>query len=468
MGVDLRVERWVFLLVFACSSPHETLSASNGAGAGGGGAGAGGAGAGGAGQVGGSSGAGASSGGSGAGTAGASSTAGSGGVVDNSPACKALSFAPGIDPTFVPSSVISASLDGSGVGVDRQGRALLCGGWESDFRPAVARLREDGLLDTSFGNEQGVAVAQGNEYLDQYRYFSAPDVVSVDELGRVWMLADPDLGDVNDTWGLIARYDDAGLPDPAFDPLGMAPGFVFLRPRYDPTAAMKTGTIVPDASGAWLYYSTREGPLVDRILDDGSYDPAVTPIEGLRDVLASSEGTLYASHVVSSGDPGDVVAFDATGAVRTDFGDQGVVELSFAPEAFSASFLLPQPGGALVVGDRAVFLRLTAAGAHDTSFGTAGFASVAGCVVRKAARACEGRLVLAGTIGTTEYCAIVLTRDGVPIPETPVDGFFRWPAAEPPISSTIEIAIEPVRGRILYRSPTAATEIVRVAPPGSG
>jgi hypothetical protein len=451
MRFEVRVGRWVFLLALGCGSSKSASSAEAGGGSGG----TGNVGGGGTGQTGGSSGAGSASGGaSGSGTSGSggSVTAGTGGYVDDDPPCVPLPFEPGIDATFVPSAPTSVLIDltAEDVGIDAQNRPHVTGGYRLDWEPGVVRFSEDGEVDTAFGND-GIAV-----FLSANVYSEAPSPPAIDPLGRVWV------GVHGEDGGQLMRFTDMGELDATFAASGATPGVLFLSPRYMGAAAAWADVIFPESSGAWFVGAQ----ISDHLLDDGSYDPTVTAF-ATGYVIAVGHGTIFGSRFGEQ--PGTVRAFDINGLPRVEYGDGGVVDLSFGPGGFEGEYLLSQSGGRLVVANDEAVLRLTASGQHDTTFGTAGIATITDCNIAAAARVCEGRIVLAGfQAGTdpTDYCALILTRDGVPIPESPPGGMFRWPA--PDISSASAVAIEPVRGRIVYQWRGPATNLLRIAPPGSG
>jgi hypothetical protein len=350
-----------------------------------------------------------------------------------------LPFEPGIDATFVPSAPTSVQIDltAENVGIDAQNRPHVTGGYRLDWEPGVVRFSESGELDTTFGND-GIAV-----FLSANSYGEAPSPPAIDALGRVWVGARGEDG------GQLMRFTDTGELDATFAASGATPGTLFLSPRYMGAAAGWADVIFPESSGAWFV-----GAQITAFATGYA--------------IAVGHGTIFGSN--HGEQPGTVSAFDINGLPRVEYGDGGVVDLSFGPGGFDGQHLLSQSGGRLVVANSRAVLRLTASGQHDTSFGTAGIATITDCTIRAVASVCEGRIVLAGhksgPAPTDYYCALILTRDGVPIPESPPDGMFRWPT--PDATSAAAVAIEPVRGRIVYQWRGPATNLLRIAPPGSG
>ena len=296
----------------------------------------------------------------------------------------------GLDPTFDTDGKATTTAfggDRSGMALQADGKIVMVGGTFTDF--VLARFNADGSIDTGFGidgkvttdmgsanrPEEALAVAiQGDGKIVVVGYTSIPNV--------------PPNPSLPDTFAL-ARYNSNGSLDTSFGTGGRVSANV--NGRAFAVAIQGDGKIV--AAGEVSFPST--------------------------------SGLDFSEFVVAR--------FNANGSLDASFGDgvTGQVVTDFGGTTNSASNLVLQPNGAMVVSGKPIgsqpgfdhtdIARYNANGSLDTSFGSGGKLTLAGVDVGQGlARQADGKYVLVGNVTETTVPATArfllkrLNADGSP------------------------------------------------------
>ena len=257
-----------------------------------------------------------------------------------------------LDTTFNPTgtppgSVVTAMAPGTGTdyfsdtAIQKDGKIVAAGEAEigaGGFDLALARYNRNGTPDTAFGTGGKVTTDFGGIGGDDYAYAMAlqPD-------GKIVAVGQANTTAGNDDFG-VARYNPDGSLDTSFGAGGLV-----------------TTSVAPGTN------------------DDFAFAIAIQPDGKL--VVAGDANMGGATGWDSA-----VVRYDSDGTVDTTFGSAGEVITPVAPGTATdwwGSVAL-QSDGKIVLAGRAgpsantamSFARLTTTGAADTSFGTAGFATV--------------------------------------------------------------------------------------------
>jgi uncharacterized delta-60 repeat protein len=288
---------------------------------------------------------------------------------------------------------------------DSMGRYLVAGSLRgaTDLDLGVVRLTAAGALDTTFGSN-GVAMFD----------FGGDEVgsgLAIDSLGRIVVAGRQGqfVGDM-----LVARLTTAGALDTTFATSG----------RYLPTtAAMESlNALVLDASNNVFAVGARDqDSLVLKLTAAGVPDATfgtsgVTTVDLTTGLFSDQLNAvaLDGTRLVAAGAGMDsaasnfyLAAFTSTGALDTTFGAAGITGVGAATPDERFTALAPRPGGgwyAMGSSDTSVaVLRFSAAGAHDTTFGTAGqfLDTYSGQAVALAGAVDSlGRVVIAGVFST--------------------------------------------------------------------
>jgi uncharacterized delta-60 repeat protein len=271
-----------------------------------------------------------------------------------------------LDPTFGPGGKRIIDFGGNdesvyGGALQSDGKIVLAGG--SDLRVAVVRLKPNGVLDTTFEND-------GKKIFSWGALSRAQAVVAVSN-GKILLagFSGPEGGNIQ-----VARLNANGLLDKTFGTAGKA-AIDFGGDDFGMAMARQ-------ANG--------------RILVAGRSSAAGAVVARLR----------------------------ATGTLDPDFDGDGRVTL---PGGGSASAILVQPDRNIVVAGNAAgsqmmtVTRLTPNGSLDTTFGTAGTATidfgVTADLAAGAALAPNGKIVVAGYTQASEDVAVArLNANGSPDP----------------------------------------------------
>jgi uncharacterized delta-60 repeat protein len=145
------------------------------------------------------------------------------------------------------------------VAVDSQGRIIVVGVDESNRSSFIARLREDGSFDRSFG-EDGILFVRKPKYAF---------VVAVDSLDRILVAGVGANGPALGIGGAVARYLPSGGEDPSFS---MPPE---IQSRVKDLTIDGAGRIL--IGGSTRVTPSESAPQVRRLLPDGSLDPSFGP-----------------------------------------------------------------------------------------------------------------------------------------------------------------------------------------------
>ena len=365
-----------------------------------------------------------------------------------------------LDPSFNGIGILGIDFDrdtdiAKGVVLQPDGRILVTGETNGATRQlGTARVDADGTLDASFGTAglartqvrtaDGVDVAEG---------------VALQADGRIVLAGDTRLGNVEDV--ATARLNADGSADTstdgdntsAFDTDGVRTDVLGTRRDYGEEVVVQAdGAIAVAVSFGVSFDEQNFGVL--RLRANGSRDPTFgtnglvttaspgTASEHPRDMVLQPDGSI-----VLVGDSNDssadivVMRYLATGALDASFGNGGVVRTSFGANLDRVTSVALQADGRIVVGGTAgtgggntdvLVLRLNANGSLDTSFGGDGFVTLnfgtpgnlLGVVLVQA----DGRIVAAGSVGTSGNRDILLTRlnaDGSTDVDFGIDGVVR-------------------------------------------
>jgi hypothetical protein len=361
-----------------------------------------------------------------------------------------------IDPSFGDDGVTlfdpAPELDGSvrDAILDAQGRIVVTGynrDEDLDLHGWITRFSPDGAHETAFGDAGfltgfGADESQGRRLLPAgdgfhaliYRYVDLNDDMKQDTVIRRYLgdgTLDPSYGDDGEviTSVLYPERDVALRGDgivvhnsidvEAFDADGEPVAFTELKAYADVSRTDEDGrTVIALSEGAdspWMFARVGTDGALDENFGDSGYQSIAAP-EGhdqafVHDVVLAADGGGFAG-VSSQYDADDyltqgaVLAFDASGDPRTEFGDDGRL-LVEDTDGSAARVLLDGQGGLLVLvwrhlGDD-VFetsIRRYAAddGALDESFGDGGAIILGNTshIVRMDTAA--GRLIVVGNI----------------------------------------------------------------------
>jgi uncharacterized delta-60 repeat protein len=331
------------------------------------------------------------------------------------------SFGSGGSVSFAPARFSS----GAGVAVDAQGRVLigatLDDGSLLHTRAAVLRLLPDGSLDTSFGSGGVATITPPAQYAT-----SRAEAIALDGQGRIVIA-----GEVDDDVPAVARLLADGTPDPAFASAGLlvAKGaYGGLPGGWKSVAITGSAIVVAGAVDGAPPYGTSLGRIavVARIADDGRPDASFAsggflqlPIAGVTfastHAVAIDRGgriVLGIWRATTVAFPGDVAAavvrVTAAGALDGSFGSAGMAVLG------SLQGRAPSVGvtgsGEIVVfgawtartGGIASAARLRPGGTLDETFGSAG-ELVAGATPTAGVLDCQGDLLLSGNDGVRRF-----------------------------------------------------------------
>ncbi len=278
----------------------------------------------------------------------------------------------------------------------------------------VARLAADGSLDATFG-DGGVAFLELGEV----------DGLAVTTGGRVLAAGTTKIqtssggkrhgGSTQTSAIFVARLNDDGTRDASYGANGIATvnlvasgpvGDEFLRAKC--LAAQPDGAVVlgADLPGAGIHWA------LVKLDSDGMFDSSFGTVTqtgaSLRALAGDETGSLYATGVDASGCR--IVAYDADGAVESDFGSGGSARIALSSYEPAPGGLVLASGSVTVVGLQwqadgslaVVTLRLLSDGALDPSFGDEGIGelltdgSAGGIAATGAAPSPEGDLVVVG------------------------------------------------------------------------
>jgi uncharacterized delta-60 repeat protein len=367
-----------------------------------------------------------------------------------------------LDTSFGDGGIVSVSFLGSdiltAVAVQPDGRILVGGGsyvtsggtlhtpW------GIARLKSDGSIDTSFGVNGEVVGTDDGQEIAQILVQPDAKIIAADSTVRVLRFnAD---GTSDPSWAVnvaglplqrdqagqllvgkyvgasfqVSRYDGAGVIDPAFGSVGVAPGPTPPpNGRYTPTAFALTasGALVtvgqsykPAGNGYDAFaYSMLSNGSPDPSFGDGGLVTVVLPpcapgptcySGDFSSIVATAAGLVAVG--TTDDPPGSsnflVARVLASGALDTSFGDGGLVSTDFGSSADTGfSALLQADGRILAIGaatsggsTQLAIARYLPNGDLDKAFGPNGTGRIVFPQMNVAGAALQpdGRIVLVG------------------------------------------------------------------------
>jgi uncharacterized delta-60 repeat protein len=291
-------------------------------------------------------------------------------------ACAATAAPRSLDPTFGSIGLAAAPFKAYGFAV-HNGKILI-GGTDASNRAKIARLDENGLLDTSFGDAGTAEVPLA---------YGPANVLAIARAPGATYAAGVTFPDYKQTAYLfVARFDDSGRPDSSFAGTG-----VITLPVLPPTGAeqflpyvglgvgsdgLPVVAAMASASGAGLMDA-----VLMRFRANGSVDFALRPelVSSLvAGPLVAADGTIYLAGGGIGAKSNLVMRFDAHGRPDPAFGGDGRVTLPYGP----ANAALAGGGRVLVAAYQAGtpamrLMRLAPDGQLDATFGIHGIAEVA-------------------------------------------------------------------------------------------
>lgn len=332
--------------------------------------------------------------------------------------------------------VASSDFVGSSYKLQPDGRLLVAGTfWNSadattDY--GLWRLNSDGSLDASFGNGGIVTVEASRTFNDE------TTSIALQADGRILVAGFSDVFGGRRHFSVI-RLNSDGTLDPTFsgDGLLVQPVGGDLDRGYT-VAVQADGRIL--VAGQSVIQSVSQFSLI-RLLGNGVLDPdfdvdgkLAFPIGTIFDraytVLPQSDGSILMGGLVRVGatDCPALVRLNADGSFDTDFGVGGKVVVPVGSgESYTGRFAV-QPDGKIIFWGNALdaddvpsfsILRLTAEGAPDMDFGTAGkvFLRVGPgwSFATNASVQADGKILVAGGSGwypTIDFAVARLNPDG--------------------------------------------------------
>ena len=345
----------------------------------------------------------------------------------------------------------------------------------------LAEYTAGGLPVPTFGNV-GLLVSTLDSSTTPAAVAVTPDgkFVVVGEVDHVYVSSAS--GSSWQTHGYVARYDADGSLDASFGTGGWTtvvagPGrAVTVQPDGKILVAGSVGLERLTAAGA-VDTSFGSGGIVTASSLVGLDYRGLTVLADGRIVFAGDSpvpGSSYSSRFA-------VGRLTTAGQFDTTFGTAGVATSPFgASNDFNELFAVSvQPDGTVLAAgwgqaeaagvDAAVVLKFTAAGAADPTFGTAGFTTVdlgtGNAMLSALAVRADGRIVVAGTVGTTPAVA-ELNADGTPALAFGPDGSLQLPAT--PYGGSLAAMVVQADGNLVvggsaFSTPAAAVTATELA-----
>jgi len=327
----------------------------------------------------------------------------------------------GLDTSFGIGGKVSTAFGGSNtaMGLQADGKVVMVGGSASDF--LLARYNPDGSLDPSFGTGGLVTSDVGGGSADEARG------VAIQSDGKIVVVGNAAVGlTANNLVNFdfaVARYNTDGSLDATFGNGGkVTTDFNGQFDRAFAVAIQSDGRIVVAGNVGF--------PIVSGIATDfgiarynangaldatfGSGGKVTTDIAGgvdiAQNVIVQANGAILVSGVVSIGsssglDHGALARYDANGILDPGFGTAG--KLTLANLSLGEGLAVQGDGRIVVAGSARVgatrqfaLMRLSAAGAPDGTFGTAGLVTMGLSTQDDFSRAValqpDGKIVVAG------------------------------------------------------------------------
>lgn len=272
-------------------------------------------------------------------------------------------------------ALLSTSLRPAGLVIDAQMRAVVAGSLNSKF--VVQRLRQDGSPDPTFGVGGRVETDFSNAINDQ-----AYDI-ALDGYGRIVVVGRGFIN--NQATIMIARYLANGDLDTSFSGNGLAQTYNSNVDLYAVKVAIDSSNRIYVAASANVGTAMVAQTAVLRYTSTGSLD-STFGTNGMRldDLAIDRAEWVSALALDASGRPviagwvpnahSFVARYTTTGARDTSFNSSGLRNVKYDGKVTALTALAVDSSGRIVAGGSVhdtwgmAFLRLTAAGANDTSF----------------------------------------------------------------------------------------------------
>ncbi len=331
-----------------------------------------------------------------------------------------------LDETFGTNGVVATEIGlsqnyGYGVTVQENGKILVTGG--SDGKFSLARYNTDGSLDLTF---DGANTLDGLTFSGVATGFVTADIAGYADVARSITL-EPDgkllvAGDIwNDGWdnpnatsnfGLV-RFESNGSLDPTFGAITTDIGdssediaIKVLRQADGKVVVAGMTEVGSDYDFALVRYNA-DGSLDASFGDGGTVK---TDLGSTWDELSAAAFQADGKIIATGNLNGDfvLVRYESSGALDTNFGDDGQVTSDFGFHRARASSVVIQPDGNIVVagwtwnGSTTAFAvaRYGADGVLDSNFGDAGKVTTtigsSGSAAYDATIQADGKIVLAG------------------------------------------------------------------------
>ncbi|MGF1472591.1 MAG: hypothetical protein ACFB50_12750 [Rubrobacteraceae bacterium] len=287
--------------------------------------------------------------------------------------------------------VVVTDIGGSGISVANavalqpDGKIVAAGfieiGGSGEFRFALARYNEDGLLDTSFGSG-GIVTTDVEGSGD-----SAANAVAIQRDGKIVAAGRVTVEGTERKFALV-RYDENGSIDTSFGTEGIVTTDVggSGNSEANDVALQRNGRIV--AAGLASPGSNRQEFALARYTANGSLDTSFggggtvttdvggSGISAANAVAIQPNGRIVAAGLASPGSNRQEFAlarYNASGSRDVSFGRGGTVITNVGGSSDStANAVAIQPNGKILAAGSNALARYNASGSLDTSFGRGG------------------------------------------------------------------------------------------------
>lgn len=323
-----------------------------------------------------------------------------------------------LDATFGTNGIARQTLAGQrlatdATAVDSQGRIVVAGGFIDSGLDVLLRFNADGTFDTTFGTG---GIVTTNIYGGN---FGSPLALTPD--GKIVLAGTAIDDDDNYTFG-VYRFNADGTPDASFGADGLL--------TFDPSlvlaganGAFALTTDLPhtqDDFAAGVKQTPADAlPKYPKTVPSAKADKRATTNNVVSAAAVDAKGNIYVSGSVGLGNDRDfaVIKLTSAGAYDTTFNGTGAAAVDFnGLDDEASSVVLAKDGGVILAGDSTdsastngniAVAKLTAAGQIDTKFSGGGFILGPGGSITSAHAALvdpKGRLIISGStsVGTID------------------------------------------------------------------
>jgi uncharacterized delta-60 repeat protein/uncharacterized repeat protein (TIGR01451 family) len=253
----------------------------------------------------------------------------------------------------------------AGVAIDASDRIVVAGSMDANgniFNPsnsnqAVARVTTSGLLDTSFGGGDGLALASspGSGHDDDARS------IVIDGLGRILVSGSTLFGNaLNDgpRNTILARWTDSGVLDTSFD----TDGVLILDLSQGGSDDFGVDVTVDTSNRSMVLSSLSDDPTIARLLDSGSLDTSFGGGDGVvrqsflggqdvtEHIVMQADGKFFVTGwpVVNGSFHFASMRFTSTGTLDPTWGTTGLVTTTIGNQGRAYAVVL-QPDQNLIL-----------------------------------------------------------------------------------------------------------------------